>query len=67
MQRGHIQHVSCLGMEQRDMVTQEMGGNGKAQGRVSQGELGRYPGASTTKGPPQNSKSYYLRKHKNTF
>ena len=33
-QRGHIQHVTCLGMEQRDMVTQEMGGNGKAQGRI---------------------------------
>ena len=42
-QRGHIQHVTCLGMEQRDMVTQEMGGNGKAQGRVSQGGTGQVP------------------------
>jgi len=30
-------------------------------------QTGQLPRAFTSKRPPQNSKKYYLRKHKNTF
>ena len=42
---------------------------GIATGRAGfkKGQTGQLPRASTSKGPPQNSKKYYLRKHINTF